>query len=692
MVINSLEIANFRSHSRSAFSFRSRTFLFGRNNSGKSTALDAIRFVLTGRLEGIDGANRNIVELINERSLERLTAAQSADERASFALGARLRLADPALAPRRQSDGREVFLDVNDNGKDWRGSKTDKQAELYKRLGATEAEVLACLDSSAFLRLHHSDAKALTMRLMDAKIPATPLEPLGVRGPLTVEELAQEYKRAFDARTVAKRDLDRHSVYPAPALVEGEEPPSLEAIGEQLDDLRNDEAVIVRDTSTLLGRKREILRQIEELTADKLEIEKRIDSYGDPNADCDTLEQRLEIWPRLMLEGEPAVPEPPTFARLNLEGDERERDTKQEALVDARGRLKVIEEQIGYLAKHNPTAGCVLDPSVPCKTPAKSFASRLEALRALLEQTEKEIGDGAEQLEAVRALITRRRDEAAATEAKASAEYRAAAAARDAVRKRNKAAEDADRKNRAEVERGLATARARCGYLQQDQASLAQVLERLERLGRDLVGLGDVEEPEGLEQVRARIAAGEAILEEATRWHEANRLHRESRDAHLALEREVARLEHLVEQLGPKGLIVDALETARVAFEARVNGALAKWGYAIGFTLDPWLVRVNGRPTSQLSISERLRVGIALQLAVAELCGLMFVTIDQVDILDAENRAILLDVLDGWTGQVVIAAMRDDREGLPTGADVPPDTAMYWIDRDLAGDTTVAPL
>ena len=692
MVINSLEIANFRSHARSAIALRSRTFLFGRNNSGKSTALDAIRFALTGKLEGIDGANRNIVELINERSLERLTAAQSVEERGSFSLGVRLRLNDPTLAPRRQSDGREVFLDVNENGKDWRGSKTDKQTELYKRIGATEAEVLACLDSSAFLRLHHADAKALTMRLMDAKIPATPLEPLGIGGPLTVEQLGQEYKRAFDKRTVAKRDLDRHSVYPAPTLLDGEEPPSVAAITEQLDDLRNDEAVIVRDSSELLGRKREILRQIEELTTDKLEIEKRIASYGDPDRDCDTIESRLEAWPGLVLEAEPEMPAPPTFARLNLEGDERERDAKQEALVDARGRLKVIEEQVGYLAKHNPSAGCVLDPSVPCKTPAKSFAARLEALRALLEQTENEIGAGAEQLEAVRALITRRRDEAAATEAKASAEYRAAAAARDKVRKSNKAAEERHRSERAAVERSLAEARARAGYLQQDQATLAQVLERIERLGRDLIGLGDVQEPEGLDQVRARIKAGEQILEEATRWHEANRLHRESRDAHADLEREVAWLEHLVEQLGPKGLVVDALETARAAFEARVNRALAKWGYSIGFVLDPWLVRVNGRPSSQLSISERLRVGIALQLAVAELCGLMFVTIDQVDLLDAENRAILLEVLDGWSGQAVIASMRDERDGLPTGADVPPDTAMYWIDRDQAGDTTIAPL
>ena len=46
-----------------------------------------------------------------------------------------------------------------------------------------------------------------------------------------------------------------------------------------------------------------------------------------------------------------------------------------------------------------------------------------------------------------------------------------------------------------------------------------------------------------------------------------------------------------------------------------------------------------------LSSSERMRLGVVLQDAIIRLSGLRFMVIDNCDLLDSENRALLMDTL-----------------------------------------------
>jgi hypothetical protein len=67
-------------------------------------------------------------------------------------------------------------------------------------------------------------------------------------------------------------------------------------------------------------------------------------------------------------------------------------------------------------------------------------------------------------------------------------------------------------------------------------------------------------------------------------------------------------------------------------------------------------------------------VGLALQLAIAEATGLGFVLLDGADLLDADNRATLVELLELFEGQAIVTATKD----APPAA-IPEGVAVYWL-------------
>lgn len=662
MRISRLSIVNFRSYQAADFTLADRTYFVGPNGAGKSTAIDMLQWVLTGKCRGLDAKNQDLVEFIREGALE-----------GGHGAGARV-FVDDFGKMQRETDGRQIFLKV----KDWSGSNAQQQSAFYEKVRITEGVILACLDSSAFLRLHHADAKALLMGVLDVRIPEAELEPLGIAGPLSLEELETRYKASFEKRTDERRKLDRIHV---PAAPEGDEPPALEDLQAALDELKDQERELLGQGGEARGRLIELRTQVQALEDEEAAVGERIANAGDPNADLDAVENKIRAFEAAHAPKEAAAPAPKAakggpslLDAAEPSPAEKEVGTLRIKLADERGRLKLLQDTVDSIGEHKPDRGCVLASGVPCMTPAAEFSGALKTARTEIKTIEKSIKGSENRIAEIEREI---REQRQAADAAAAAE-------------RKEAAARLDEKTRLERQKSALT--VAISNLQTDEARMTEIMGELANLRTQIANLeGEVQEPEGLEQLRERITRGEQTLNDARAWVAADKAHKDAQAVYDKQRAIVERLELLCEKLGPKGLILDALERARQAFEERVNVPLAKWGYELRFTLDPWRVLVNGRKSTQLSESQKLRVGIALQLAIAEISGLDLVAIDRVDMFDSANRAILADVIDGWKGQIIMAATKDPDYELPPLEDLGEGVAFYHLslDESIAPPLTV---
>lgn len=137
------------------------------------------------------------------------------------------------------------------------------------------------------------------------------------------------------------------------------------------------------------------------------------------------------------------------------------------------------------------------------------------------------------------------------------------------------------------------------------------------------------------------------------------------------LEAKLHALERLTEFFGPNGPIMR--ETSRRMEQLRqdIDQRIASFGYACSWTPEPFEIRVSlsregpALALRQLSESERLRFGIAFQVAAAAATGIRFLVIDHADVLDKPKRRMLTAVL--------LRSEIDQAIVLATGDEAPPE-------------------
>jgi hypothetical protein len=482
-------------------------------------------------------------------------------------------------------------------------------------------------NGSAFLDLAHQDAKDLLLRVLNVRVT--------VNGtPHSLAALDAAYQVAFDERKTAKRVLELILIPPLP---EGEVP-DVEALERKLAGLREEEKRLVADQAVTAakatGRREELTRQLDQARTwlGKLEQGIRDRQYPpDLEAQVDQVDAQLE---------KTAGPDDAGAAR--------------QSLATIAGELKPLDEALRKLEQHEPKRGCVLNETIPCKTSGSLFTAHTGALKIKVQD-----------------LLARQETlERGLRDISKAADARAAAVAK----KQNL---EAQLEQRARDARTLTEAKK----LVED---LAREFEALPVEPAARTAQGD----QALGAVKARITKGELAIREARQIRAQIELHQDRTRHRAEVARDVAVLEAQVEQLGPKGLRVAALGGAVAGFTDRINEALRRFGYALSFVVDPWTVTVNGRPAAVLSTSERLRVGVALQLALAQATGLGFVIIDGAELLTRRNRAILAEVLsvDGAAQAIILATREEDYVAKPTDG-----IAFYRLRREALPDGDFGP-
>ena len=237
------------------------------------------------------------------------------------------------------------------------GDKTAQQAGLFIKLNTTEAFLQAVLDTSVFLTLHHADAKALVLGLLNVEVTVEPMT-------YTLDELDAAYKKAFEDRKVAKIKAKSCVVPPSP---EGSVM-ALDAINARLDVLRGELDALLTATGGSQARRQAIERRLADLGPLEMPLDPAaVETLPARIAD---LEERLAIMEaEVVPEAEP-VTAPVTRPAKTLEGVSRSE----------------LEARIKALSTFTPTKGCVLDPRVPCNTHKLKFVNRGKDLQATLDE------------------------------------------------------------------------------------------------------------------------------------------------------------------------------------------------------------------------------------------------------------------------------------------------------------------
>jgi DNA repair exonuclease SbcCD ATPase subunit len=602
MHIKSIELTNFRSFAGAVVDLPSRvTFIIGRNHSGKSTLIDALTWALVGRCRGTAADGKGSDVLIRDASgVSAMKVAVSIDPSEGPAMD-RLK---PFTVERMQNARTSTFAVAGVVG-----TRQDASTALEDRLGASPVVIEACLNSDAFLDLHHATAKSLLLDLLNVQVP--------VEGEtLTLAELDQRYEHWYRERPMRKKALDAIRLPEKPA--DGDVP-DLTALEAKLQRLREEEKALIAEASEESGRRIELDRQIAHATSEQTRLSAKLSSLstaaGVDGATVDLDDAIAELEERLA-------------TTALTDGEREEADQARLALVDAGGRLRVLTDTIAAVKAHAPDRGCVLNPAIECRTPAKSFEKELKAITQQLAELK------AQQDEASKAVETARLRQADAdTRERRLIALKHQAASRDAVTG--------------------------------DLATLTDTLTKLTFERDQTAEATSAVNPQRL-QLQDRILKGETVVKDVQHEIHQRKVYAAAKLAQEDAARALADTERKVDLYGPKGARVAALETALADFHGRINVALSRFGYTLRIVADPWLVLVNDRPAALLSKSERLQAGLALQLAIADVSGVGFVAIDQVDLFDAENRRAFGALLDATPVQVLAAMTRDDSFEPPT--------------------------
>lgn len=158
-------------------------------------------------------------------------------------------------------------------------------------------------------------------------------------------------------------------------------------------------------------------------------------------------------------------------------------------------------------------------------------------------------------------------------------------------------------------------------------------------------------DPQEMVDLRAEIAnLQKAISELAVVDARAKEIER-AKERERGLVQAAATLDWLVSYFGKDGIKAKMLAEDIGPFTDAMNQALAAWGYACSFEIEPYGFRVTNLvtkatlPIELLSGSERLRFAVAFQVALAQVSGIGLVVIDEADILDNEGRSALYELL-----------------------------------------------
>lgn len=491
------------------------------------------------------------------------------------------------------------------------GTSGTQQQALYGKLQTTPEYLDCVLDTETFGRLHHADAKGLVLSLLNVKVKVPTVVPLpGSTGPsgLTDSAVATFTEHTLDELDVQykaafeQRKEAKRRLQLAPPVPSVAMPPDLV------------ERMASIHSPTIEDFRLQVVSRLGELRKEHGDLRQAVGETIGKRTALTAERDRLH----LVRQQKPAATEADELRLQELQQSQAEDVRRPEPLPPGQQVVRLLKTKAEALAAHDPNGGCVIDGEVTCKTARKLFAQRGEAVRQ---------------------------------------EY-------EALSLQKQASFPTEVPN---LQQQIQVVQDRLKAAYQQKAAIEQAGGRLAEVEEDLSSLPETIEQEAiLADIATKITRGETLLAQVDAHRTAVERAEVLGGERKALEAKVAELETRVEQLGPKGLRVEALANALGPFEAAINSYLAPWGWSITFTVEPWTVHVNDREWRTYSKSERYRIGLAVQFALAQMSGLSFALVDEADMLDVEKRRALARMIAAAPlEQIIMFATREPGEALP---------------------------
>lgn len=652
MKITNLFLSNFRNHSSTDIPLDQINVFCGRNAAGKSSIKYALEYLLTGRCSGItDEAGRGAAE-----NLPRDGAGAAEVVAVIDGLG---------TVSRSTGGGLSV--------EGLHGSARDQQAALCERLGASTDVISAVINTGRFLSLSPGEQKSLLFALLGLSFDQAKLQehvppeyagvfdrlyPPGLAGGAEVfdrlEKVFREERKAakkvlkeLETLTGAGAGADSGSTGLPPGAWENRE-----LIRQQLADMRRqrDELLQVRARAVEAGKLRQkILADIEaqEKEIARLEREEQeLRPGGDERATANRLENLTERVKKL---------------EQDLESARNMLELENKLLAEYKANKEAWEKLL-HTVKTDQR--CPLGPGITCTADRDQMIEKIkkdlagvegliEKQMAKVDAADQEVARVKDELEKYRAELTEFSGAIKLWEQKVQ-QFELAHGQLDILRG-----------NLVDVP-------------DYDSDDLAQLEQDIDALGQRIANGDDL--------VR-RLAVEEARRKEQEKL--AGRLE--------AARQEVEALEKLVALFGPKGLRQELLTGAIDRLQARADERmqlLTGGEYRVEFSAegkDGFRVTVFRndipRSVSQLSTSERLRLGVIMQDVLNGLTGLGLLVVDDAETLDPGNKMalinLLLQVRQEYGTIIVLSALG---ETVPRNPGIP-GLAMWLVE-----DGTVKPL
>lgn len=647
MRINKLAIQNFRNHRNTAIELDKLNIFVGRNNSGKSSILAAIEYALTGRNLWTDRAGRGANELITRAEKECQVGLELAG------LGGVVR----AMPPHTLTAGKSRNIQ-------------EGQVTIYNHLGADEQLVQLVLNASGFIGMSPAEQKAFLFALCGISCTAEEIATATVqylRGTGATDEQAQETAARVKALLPGGFGGD-------PAILEGMEKRAREQRRENKKDLERTRAALAEmELPNLpdgldLEDKETVERQLAELEREKNELLK---AHGARRAAQENLARCQERVNRLVAELERLYKEK---SRLERETAGRDRDGLAQELdqvkvqaEQAANTANEYDRELAALQAADRTRRAVVEKlrafDGRCPLAPELIACRMSGgeVQELINQLELENAAAAEKVDQLRAGIRKVQDQ------KRELQHRAGAI------EKTLAELDTARIALHGLDEAIARTQRELDNTWQEVSTWEEALQK---------GGAD---PEEIDRLQGRIDQGREILRRLELAEHGHQQARQLQQDLKTLEAELAVTERMVKALGPDGIRKTLLGDRIAGLTKEINTLLAAFTegrYQITWKDDfTPLVHQDGTalPVKLLSKSEQLRVGIALQAAIAKMTGLNFLAVDEVDMLDQDNRDLLTGTMLGMLDQFdqimlfcTVGDVQPQNPGLP-------GVKMFWV-------------
>jgi hypothetical protein len=584
MKIEKLTLHNFESHKNTEITFESPVSLIvGPLNAGKSSILHAIEYALTGEFD-----------YYRKRTADQNDLIHAGQERMEVILQT-----DKGTIRRGRSVHAE-FLYFNNVT----GTVQEIEAIVYRDLRIARGQLIALLNTGNFLEEDVAVQRDLVLKMLDVQISTQFLSEmfdgsaeafsffleLYTQPISSVPQLDHAYKTLYDERTRINRELKELVTGTPPEGVE----PNVAEIKQKLTTYEKKEKEWIAEVSRLRASSRntELEMVIKEA--------KRLETWFDAN-------------PYPTKEEATALVDKQTTLFNTIEAAKAEREVIVKELAEADAQVRVSTIHLELLEKFE---GKCVAGAHDC--PAEKIVMRSAAKEAniFLKAAKKAHSTLSERLGAMKSSGD---NDSAMNDIKN----------RMAAFRRREELWNEKKKDMEDV-----------------KARREQAVSKTFETDVEKKILGGEEQIKSLEK---KIAYGKDVLEKAQAWVAHRNKVEKDNARRVELEIKSTQIEQLVAFFGPKG-VKAALVGKRIAeFEAAINQNLERLGFQVSFSIDPWKVNIRPNPLERAlgvsSRSERWRIGVAIQVAMAKFCSINLVVVDNAELLTQQVRFEMIKML-----------------------------------------------